>query len=999
MPLVPVKKIDDRGTVYDIEVAMDEQVTEEGTKPVKGSGIYDFVNSSVATNTANFVGTYDSLEALEEHIDYPEPLTNNDYGFVVGTDAAGNTIYSRYKYNSENEEWMFEYNLNNSSFTANQWETINSGLTSTDKQQIATNTNDIATLKVNAKDYAKQAALALPYDSTQTYVTGDLVTLDGYLYRCDPTGTPMIIGNNLFDSVTVKEGPKYVDGKITLDDYSGWANQTQVGWYSGTVAITSGKTYKLTLPFSTYLINGTPIVSVIVSSTSAVNPTVRLQHNAQGEINFTANDNYICISVETANENRVELYETAGNVLWKKVTVDTLLDEKANSADLATVATSGDYNDLLNKPTIPVVTDRLKSIAAAENYDPSKTYTEGEYMTYDGELYKCDPNGSGIPSENLFNPTTAKTGTGYQNNKGYFNTNGTSVGNSNFYITSNIPITAGGNYRFKGYTGGNNANWCAVTYFNAYGSVLGGTIYGVDVGEVTLNITPPSGTTYVRLSVWKSTENTLEFTALGSSTFTKTTITDELNTKQDTLTFDNTPTLNSNNPVKSNGIAVGLNEKYNSADMVPTTWEEWNAMGDEKYTDHKLYFIPGEDDPQPYKIYGFHIDPTESDPDACVSYLEDAIGMTPASMGATEFSYGTWGNAFFMPKPCMVKSDGTVDYYLDPNDYTKKSDGTASDVANASYDGNAMMEWPLIYYKYEAGLTAGEGYFYCSNSQVDSSYHCWCNYDCDGNIIPHFYTAIYNGTGTTKLRSLSGVTLNSSSGCGDTTGQQEVDRATANNTTTGKVEWYTDVFSDRMLINGLLILISKNLNCQASFGNGLVTGSQSAKESYVTGSLNDKGLFWGDITNQNKGVKVFGMENWWGCVYRRTAGCVGLSNGTYAIKQTWSTVDGTTSTGYNSNGTGYINAGTRPGNSGQYIKQCTYGNDCYLPSVTTGASSTTYYCDYWYTNNTALTYLLLGGCSSNSVHAGFSYFNLYDAFANAAWYIGVCLSLKPLAKL
>ena len=795
MPLVPVKKIDDRGTVYDIEVAMDDQVTEEGTKPVKGSGIYDFVNSSVATNTANFVGTYDSLEALEEHSDYQEPLTNNDYGFVVGTDAAGNTIYSRYKYNSENEEWMFEYNLNNSSFTANQWETINSGLTSTDKQQIATNTNDIATLKVNAKDYAKQVALALPYDSTQTYVTGDLVTLDGYLYRCDPTGTPMIIGNNLFDPVTVKEGPKYVDNKITYGGYAGWANQTQEGWYSGTVVITSGKKYKLILPFSTYLKNNQPIESVTISSISAANPESRLQHNAQGEINFTANAGYICISVEKVNENRVELYETAGNTLWKKVTVDTLLDEKEN-----------------------------------------------------------------------------------------------------------------------------------------------------------------------------------------------------------TLTFDDTPTLNSNNPVKSNGIAVGLNGKYNSADMVPTTWDEWNAMGDEKYSDGKLYFIPGEDDPQPYKVYGFHIDPTESDPDACVAYLEDAVGMTPASMGATEFSYGTWGNAFFMPKPCMVKSDGTVDYYLDPNDYTKKEDGTASDVANASYDGNAMMEWSLIYYKYEAGLTDGEGYFYCSNYKIDNSYHCWCNYDCDGNIIPHFYTAIYNGIGTTKLRSISGVTLNSSSGCGGTTGQQEVDRATANNTTTGKVEWYTDVFSDRMLINGLLILISKNLNCQAAFGNGLVIGSQSAKESYVTGSLNDKGLFWGDITNQNKGVKVFGMENWWGCVYHRTAGCVGLSNGTYVIKQTWSTVDGTTSTGYNSDGTGYINVGTRPGNSSQYIKQCTYGNDCYLPSVTTGASSTTYYCDYWYTNNTALTYLLVGGSSNDGVHAGFSYFGLANAFAIASWNVGACLSLKPLAN-
>lgn len=84
------------------------------------------------------------------------------------------------------------------------------------------------------------------------------------------------------------------------------------------------------------------------------------------------------------------------------------------------------------------------------------------------------------------------------------------------------------------------------------------------------------------------------------------------------------------------------------------------------------------------KIYGFHIDSEESDPYACVTYLEDAVGMTPAHMNyATgEFDYGSWEDAFFMPKPCMLKYDGTVDYYLDPNDYSKKEDGTASDVTD-----------------------------------------------------------------------------------------------------------------------------------------------------------------------------------------------------------------------------------------------------------------------------------------------------------------------------
>jgi hypothetical protein len=53
-------------------------------------------------------------------------------------------------------------------------------------------------------------------------------------------------------------------------------------------------------------------------------------------------------------------------------------------------------------------------------------------------------------------------------------------------------------------------------------------------------------------------------------------------------------------------------------------------------------------------------------------------------MGNT-FDYGSWANAFFMPKPCMVKFDGTRDYYLDPDDYKKKVNGLASDVDNLNY--------------------------------------------------------------------------------------------------------------------------------------------------------------------------------------------------------------------------------------------------------------------------------------------------------------------------
>ena len=82
-----------------------------------------FVNSSIQTATADFKGTFNSLAELQQ-----VTANANDYGYVVSKDAEGNTVYSRYKY-VEGTGWVFEYNLNNSSFTAAQWAAIQSGIT------------------------------------------------------------------------------------------------------------------------------------------------------------------------------------------------------------------------------------------------------------------------------------------------------------------------------------------------------------------------------------------------------------------------------------------------------------------------------------------------------------------------------------------------------------------------------------------------------------------------------------------------------------------------------------------------------------------------------------------------------------------------------------------------------------------------------------------------------------------------------------------------------
>ena len=122
-----------------------ELIPEQAT-PQNQLADKNFVNSSVATNTANYISDngqpFQSVADLEA---YTGPLTNNDYAFVVGTDSAGNTTYTRYKYNATTQTWAAEYVLNNSSFTAEQWAAISSGITALLVQKLSELPTEIVT--------------------------------------------------------------------------------------------------------------------------------------------------------------------------------------------------------------------------------------------------------------------------------------------------------------------------------------------------------------------------------------------------------------------------------------------------------------------------------------------------------------------------------------------------------------------------------------------------------------------------------------------------------------------------------------------------------------------------------------------------------------------------------------------------------------------------------------------------------------------------------------
>ena len=376
-------------------------------------------------------------------------------------------------------------------------------------------------------------------------------------------------------------------------------------------------------------------------------------------------------------------------------------------------------------------------------------------------------------------------------------------------------------------------------------------------------------------------------------------------------------------------------------------------------------------------IYGFHISSTESDPYEKVTYLKDAVGMTPAYMDYTkdEFNYGSWENAFFMPRPCMLKADGTVDYYLDENDFSKKEDGvTASDIENTSYNGNAMMEWgrdgKKIWWKVIPDADGNGGSIFIADYQADQKYVDYNFRDCNGNSADHFYTPIYNGSVIDgRMRSLSGQAV-----FNNHTAAQEITAAKENNPTSDEM-WNIENYCDRMLINFLLVLLGKSTNTQAVFGLGAVNGgSEAINNAFRTGVHNNKGLFYGknrgsiSTSDYSSVVKVFGMENYWGFQWTRINGLI-CRLGNMTTKLTYSQVDGSTADGYNTTADNYISVGAVTATSyvNDYQHLMKFIEKGIFPISPENGTETTDYCDSMssYSGTTILSRI----CSSISLVA------------------------------
>ena len=193
-----------------------------------------FVNSSIATNTGIFRGTYNLVSDLHltlaaTHAQIGNALAlaileanNNDYAFVqIPTVATAPTEIAqtdRYKWNGST--WEYEYTLNNSGFTSAQWTAINSGITSALVSKLSalpTNselTSEIGTL-VSAINAINQK---IPSSASLANKLVDTAALESYIIQV--LGVLTVSYN-----ITSTDGHfsfhiEQVDGKITAVEFT-----------------------------------------------------------------------------------------------------------------------------------------------------------------------------------------------------------------------------------------------------------------------------------------------------------------------------------------------------------------------------------------------------------------------------------------------------------------------------------------------------------------------------------------------------------------------------------------------------------------------------------------------------------------------------------------------------------------------------------------------------------------------------------------------------------
>jgi hypothetical protein len=330
---------------------------------------------------------------------------------------------------------------------------------------------------------------------------------------------------------------------------------------------------------------------------------------------------------------------------------------------------------------------------------------------------------------------------------------------------------------------------------------------------------------------------------------------------------------------------------------------------------------------------------------------------------------------------CVLMPDGTVNYYLDPDDSTKKIDGTPSVLTGA--DGNVMVEIPK--FSFSRTLAAGnttweivfgtrEGYtlhpaFFKAGVEVSHRYVS--AYDaCYLDATDSLYKSGTNLDDATSTLDLSNDKLSSVSGIHPLVGatRNECSMLAANNGS----GWVQLDFNLWSAIQILYIVEYANFNSQATLGSGNTDGSYVASSSsqadsphIIAGATNNLGNNSTDLATGTGFVSYRGIENLYGNCSTWTNGInvnIGTAGTVYVASDYRNFADDTL--------INYDLITSAFETTDGFIRNLLQTGAYFLSSINLTATSITYVTDYHFASTSLLQIVCVGGDASAAGGAG-----------------------------
>lgn len=381
---------------------------------------------------------------------------------------------------------------------------------------------------------------------------------------------------------------------------------------------------------------------------------------------------------------------------------------------------------------------------------------------------------------------------------------------------------------------------------------------------------------------------------------------------------------------------------------------------------------------------------------------------------------------------CVLNTNGTVNYYLNANDSTKRDNGAAANLSGA--DGQVMVELPECYARFEMDGTKRRALI---STQELPGFHKW-----NKAYISAYEATVQRSTNTLMSVVNMGADYRGGGNNADWDGTYRslLGRPATNISLTNfrtyarqgrSTEWNCNVYQLHKELWWFFAIEYCNFNSQAEYNaaldsNGYHQGGLGAGVTQISdwngyngympfvpcGTTNSLGNRTGVVTyNAMKadGTTVHyaapvpsyrGVENPFGHIWKWTDGCLCNIQSEAAGGVSMFYVCDNPANFASSISANYDYRGDLPRSNG-YVKEVILGEYGEIMPLSIGGGSTTYFCDNFYTDipgsGSATRGVLFGGSANFDAYAGFVSAGTSNAPANTDAFFGSRLCFIPAA--